>query len=59
MQLTLNTKNKKRFILWFLRYENINGASFDDSPLVETNNSLAIGFLYTHNFFKSKTLVKP
>ena len=59
VQLTLNSKNQKRFMLWFLRYENIDGASFDDSPLVETNSNLTVGFLYTHNFFKSKTLVNP
>ena len=57
LQLTMNTKNQKRFILWFLRYENIAGASFDDSPLVETNDNLTVGFLYTHIFFQSKTLV--
>jgi len=59
LQLTLKTKNQKRFMLWFLRYENIDGANFDDSPLVETNSNLTVGFLYTHNFFKSKTLVNP
>lgn len=59
LELILDTENRKRSILWFLRYDNINGATFDDSPLVETNNSLTLGFLYSYKFFKSNTLVKP
>ena len=58
LQLTMKSNNSKRLLLGFLRYENINGATFDNSPLVETNHNLVIGFLYSHYFFKSKKRVK-
>ncbi len=57
LQLTMKSNNSKRFLLGFLRYENIDGATFDDSPLVETKNNLVVGFLYSHYFFKSKERV--
>ncbi len=58
LQLTLKSNNSKRLLLGFLRYENINGATFDNSPLVETDHNLVVGFLYSHYFFKSKTRVQ-
>lgn len=57
LQLTLKSNNRKRLLLGFLRYENIDGATFDDSPMVETNENLVVGFLYSHYFFKSKQRV--
>jgi len=56
--LTLRSNNEKRLLVGFLRYENISGASFDDSPLVETNDGLSIGFIYSRYLFKSKKTVK-
>jgi len=52
--LTLTSKSRKRLLVMFLRYDNISGAEFDDSPLVETDNNLTIGFIYSHYLWKSK-----
>jgi outer membrane protein len=57
LQLTMKSNNSKRLLLGFLRYENIDGATFDDSPLVETKDNLVIGFLYSRYLFKSKKRV--
>lgn len=55
--LSLRSKDKDRLWVWFLRYENISGASFEDSPLVETNDGLSVGFIYSRFLFKSKQTV--
>lgn len=52
--LTLTSKGRKRLLVMFLRYDNISGAEFDDSPLVETDNNLTIGFIYSHYLWASK-----
>ncbi len=57
LQLTMKSNNSKRLLLGFLRYENIDGATFADSPMVETKENLIVGFLYSHYFFKSKERV--
>lgn len=56
--MTLRSQNRERLWVWFVRYENINGATFDDSPLVETNNGLSIGLIFSKFLFKSKQTVK-
>ena len=58
LQLTMKSNNRKRLLLGFLRYENIDGATFDNSSLVETNHNLVIGFLYSRYLFKSKQRIK-
>ncbi len=55
--LSLRSKDKDRLWVWFLRYENISGASFEDSPLVETSDGLSVGFIYSRFLFKSKQTV--
>jgi outer membrane scaffolding protein for murein synthesis (MipA/OmpV family) len=55
--LTLKSNNKKRLWVWFLRYDNISGASFEDSPLVDTSGGLSAGFVYSRYLFKSKRLI--
>lgn len=55
--LSLRSKDKDRLWVWFLRYENISGASFEDSPLVETNDGLSVGVIYSRFLFKSKQTV--
>ena len=55
--MTLRSRNQDRVWVWFLRYENIEGAEFDDSPLVETNDAVSIGFIYSRFLFKSKQTV--
>lgn len=57
LQLSMTSKNQDRLWVWFLRYENINGASFDDSPLVETDDNLTLGFIYSRTVWKSKNRV--
>ena len=56
--MTLRSQNRDRLLVWFVRYENINGATFEDSPLVETNNGLSVGLIYSKFLFKSKQTVK-
>lgn len=56
-QMSLVTKSNRHLLVLFLRYENISGAVFDDSPLVETDNNLVSGFVYNYYLFSSKTLV--
>ena len=55
--LSLRSKDEKRLWVWFLRYENISGASFEDSPLVETSDGLSVGVIYSRFLFKSKRTV--
>ena len=59
LQLDLTSKGGGHNFLWFVRYDNIDGATFDDSPLVETNHSLAAGMLYTYDVLQSKQRVSP
>ncbi|MBL4673067.1 MAG: MipA/OmpV family protein [Arenicella sp.] len=56
--LTMRSKDKDRLWLWFLRYDNISGATFDDSPLVERDHGLSVGLIYSRFLFKSKKMVK-
>lgn len=56
--MTLRSQNRDRLLVWFVRYENINGATFEDSPLVETNNGLSVGLIYSKFLFKSTQTVK-
>lgn len=56
--LSLRSKDKDRLWVWFLRYENISGASFEDSPLVETSGGLSVGVIYSRFLFKSKKTVR-
>ena len=56
-QFSLVTNNDKRLAVLFLRYENISGAVFEDSPLVETNDNVIVGFLYSYYLFNSKAMV--
>lgn len=57
LQLALTSKTSHDLWVLFMRYDNINGAVFDDSPLVETDDNLTVGFIYSRYIFKSKTMV--
>ena len=50
----MRSRNEDRVWVWFLRYENIDGAEFDDSPLVETDHGTSVGLIYSRFLFKSK-----
>jgi outer membrane scaffolding protein for murein synthesis (MipA/OmpV family) len=56
--MTLRSQNRERLWVWFVRYENISGASFEDSPLVETNHGLSVGLIFSKFLFKSKQTVR-
>lgn len=55
---TFRSKNQKRLINFFIRYENLDGAVFEDSPLLKDSDSLTIGFLYSKSVVRSKKRVK-
>lgn len=56
--LTLRSKDAERLWVWFLRYDNISGASFEDSPLVENSGGLTAGVIYSRFLFRSKRKVQ-
>lgn len=56
--LSLRSKNKDRLWVWFARYDSISGATFEDSPLVETSGGLSLGVIYSRFLFKSKQTVR-
>lgn len=55
--LTLRSKNRDRLWVLFLRYENIDGATFDDSPLIETNGGFSAGIIFSKFLMKSNSTV--
>ncbi len=55
--LTLKSHNKKRLWVFFMRYDNISSAEFEDSPLVENSGGLSAGIIYSRYLFKSKETV--
>ncbi len=55
--LSLRSNDKDRLWVWFIRYENISGASFEDSPLVETSDGVSVGLIFSKYLFKSKKTV--
>ncbi len=57
MQISLRSRDENNLWVWFVRYENIDGAEFDDSPLVETDDAFSAGFIYSRFLFKSKETV--
>lgn len=57
LSFSLRSRNKDRLWVWFLRYDNIAGSEFDDSPLVDTNDNVQVGFIYSRFVFRSKRRV--
>lgn len=55
--LTLKSQNAKRLLVCFIRYDDISGAKFEDSPLVSNSSGVSAGFIYSHFFWKSKRTV--
>jgi len=56
-QLALTSRTPKNLLVLFLRYDNISGAVYDDSPLVEIKDNTTVGFIYGRYLLKSKQLV--
>ena len=59
-RITLSvSRNTKKYTLGaFARYDNLEGAVFEDSPLVETRDYFAFGFAFGWIFGTSKTYVQ-
>ncbi|MDH3690346.1 MAG: MipA/OmpV family protein [Gammaproteobacteria bacterium] len=47
----------KNWISVFARYDQIDGATFEDSPLVRRSSGFTVGFIYAHYLFHSKKSV--
>lgn len=58
LQTVLRSRNDQRLWVFFARYDNIDGASFVDSPLVETRHGYSLGVIYSRFLFKSTQLVQ-
>ncbi|GAA3970537.1 hypothetical protein GCM10022278_30170 [Allohahella marinimesophila] len=56
LTLTLRSKTDQRLIGIFGRVENISGASFEDSPLVETRTGFTVGLAFSWFFLRSSAL---
>jgi outer membrane scaffolding protein for murein synthesis (MipA/OmpV family) len=52
--LTLATNSRHWFMGFFARYDDLNGAVFADSPLVETRSYLAVGVAVSRIFLQSR-----
>ena len=57
LQLSVTSKKPNRLWVFFIRYDNLSGATFDDSPLIEQNDNFTLGLLYSRTILKSKKLV--
>lgn len=51
--LALSVNSKKWFVGAFTRYDDLRGAVFDDSPIVETRSYFAVGIAVSRVFIKS------
>lgn len=60
MRLTVGASRryKKFWFGGFLRYDDLNGAVFEDSPLVERSNSVMAGLVLSWVFDESETMVE-
>lgn len=56
--LAVNNRQNGRWIGAFMKWDNLKGAVFADSPLVETNQYFTIGFAVTWVLDKSETMVE-
>jgi outer membrane scaffolding protein for murein synthesis (MipA/OmpV family) len=51
------SRTRKSWISFFARYDRLDGATFEDSPLVEQNGGLTVGFVYSRFLVRSKQTV--
>lgn len=54
LSLTLSVNSRKWFVGGFLRYDDLHGAAFEDSPLVETSGYLVAGVAVSRIFTQSE-----
>lgn len=57
LTLSLSVNSNRWFVGAFARYDDLHGAVFDDSPLVETRHYLAAGVVVTRIFLQSSERV--
>jgi len=55
---TFVSRSEKSWMSFFVRYDRLDGADFEDSPLVERNDGLTFGFIYSRFIFRSKQTVE-
>ena len=53
ISLTMSVHSNKWFVGSFIRYDDLGGAVFEDSPLIETKSYLAVGLVITRVFARS------
>ncbi len=51
---TLISRTRKSWLSLFARYDRLDGATFEDSPLVERSDGLTLGFVYSRIIARSK-----
>ncbi len=55
---TLVSRSNKSWLSLFARYDRLDGATFEDSPLVQRNGGLTFGFVYARFIARSKRMVE-
>ncbi len=55
---SLNRRDPDRLVSFYAVYDNVRGAVFEDSPLVERRDGWTLGFVVTWLLFRSDDLVK-
>jgi MipA family protein len=58
LRVSLSRRYPRWWLGGFARYENLDGAAFEGSPLVRTRSSLSVGFGVAWIFFRSKRMVE-
>ncbi|MEA3644226.1 MAG: hypothetical protein VBE63_30520, partial [Lamprobacter sp.] len=51
-------RDRKKLISFYAVYDNVNGAVFEDSPLVQQSGGFTFGFVVTWFLFQSNDLVE-
>lgn len=51
------SRTRKSWVSFFARYDRLNGATFEDSPLVERHDGFTVGFVYSRFLVRSKQTV--
>ncbi len=54
---TLVSRSKTSWLSLFARYDRLDGATFEDSPLVQRNDGLTFGLVYSRFIARSKRMV--
>ena len=57
LAMSLRSRNSQRLWVWFLRYDHLDGAEFEASPLVDSSHGVSVGFIYSRFVYRSKTMV--